>query len=625
MYLAPFRIMECRRGINVSRNIDQKKANYSMPGKFQTALRTHTCGELTPVHAHEYVSLIGWVHRRRDLGQLIFIDLRDRYGITQIVFNPDSNAAAHERARELRSEFVVQIYGKATPRADGNVNKQIPTGAIEVVAEKIEIVSRAKTPPFELSDESIKLDEDLRLEFRYLDLRRAYMQEAMIFRHRLAQVVRNFFNEHHFIEVETPVLMKSTPEGARDYLVPSRVHHGKFYALPQSPQIYKQLLMVSGYDRYYQIVKCFRDEDLRADRQPEFTQVDVEMSFVDKEDVLTHIERLMHKIFSELKGIELQLPLPRLSYEDAMTSYGTDKPDLRFGMKIIGIDHLVKNSDFKVFQDALEKKDGTIGCIKIEGQNFSRKQLDELTDFVKPYGLKGLAAIKVEATGVQSSIAKFLTEEMLQGIVAQTQAQTGDTILIAADSIMTVQAALGNLRLHLAEKLNLIREDTWNLYWVVDFPLFAYDAEEKRWAAMHHPFTAPLESDLEKMDTDRAHVRAKAYDLVLNGTEIGGGSIRIHNKDVQNKMFDALGLSPEEREMKFGFLLKAFEYGVPPHGGIALGFDRIAALLTGRKSIRDVIAFPKTNSAVSLMDHAPSTVDVRQLKELGIGLLPEKK
>jgi aspartyl-tRNA synthetase len=596
-----------------------------MVSHLQTALRTHTCGELTPAHAGQTVSLSGWVHRRRDLGKIIFVDLRDRYGLTQILFNPDLNAAAHEHAKELRNECVIRVTGKVSPRSAGNINTQIPTGGIEVIAEKLEILSHAKTPPFELNDMDLKVDEDLRLEYRYLDLRRAAMQEAMIFRHRLAQVVRNFFSAQHFIEVETPVLMKSTPEGARDYLVPSRVHHGKFYALPQSPQIYKQLLMVSGFDRYFQIVKCFRDEDLRADRQPEFTQVDVEMSFVDKDDVLAVIEQLMKQIFLELKGVTLKLPLPRLSYKEALRSYGSDKPDLRFGMPIFYIDNIVKDSTFKVFQDARTQKNGVIGCIKVEGQNLSRKKIDEYTEHVKALGLKGLATIKIEAASVQSSIAKFLTEEMLTEIVKQADGKAGDVLLIAADSEKIVQAALGNLRTLLAEEYNLIPQDQWNLFWVVDFPLFEYDAEEQRWAAMHHPFTAPMDSDLAKMESDRAHVHAKAYDLVLNGSEIGGGSIRIHNKDVQNKMFDALNISQEERELKFGFLLKAFEYGVPPHGGIALGFDRMAALLTGRKSIRDVIAFPKTNSAVSLMDHAPSVVDERQLKELGIGLRPAEK
>ncbi|KAB2879933.1 aspartate--tRNA ligase [bacterium] len=589
----------------------------------KTTLRTHTCGQLNNNFVRQTVSLIGWVHRRRDMGKLIFIDLRDRYGMTQIVFNPDNNAAIHETAKELRTEFVVRVTGKVIARDAGNINKTIVTGAIEIAADQLEILSRAKTPPFELNDERLKVDEDLRLEYRYLDLRRNFMQEPLIFRHKLAQVVRNYFTEQEFIEVETPMLMKSTPEGARDYLVPSRVHAGKFYALPQSPQIYKQLLMVSGFDRYFQIVKCFRDEDLRSDRQPEFTQVDVEMSFVDMDDVLHTIESLMEKIFKELKGIDLSLPLKRMSYLDAVSSYGSDKPDLRFGMKIHYLDELVKNSEFKVFTDVLSQQDGSVGCIKVEGQaaSFSRKKIDELTEHMKEFDVKGIATIKVEANGVTSSISKFLTPEILSNITQLVEAKVGDIILIVAHHRKIVQSALGSLRVKLAEELKLINENEFNLSWVLDFPLFEYDAEEKRYIAMHHPFTAPMDRDLEKMDSDPAGVYAKAYDLVLNGNEIGGGSIRIHKKDIQNKMFDALNMSQEERELKFGFLLKAFEYGVPPHGGIALGFDRLTAVLTGRKSIRDVIAFPKTNSAVSLMDHAPTEVDPRQLKDLHIGII----
>ncbi|MBL7995276.1 aspartate--tRNA ligase [bacterium] len=589
----------------------------------KTTLRTHTCGQLNSNFVTQTVSLIGWVHRRRDMGKLIFIDLRDRYGMTQIVFNPDNNASIHETAKELRTEFVVRVTGKVIARDAGNINKNIVTGAIEIAADQLEILSRAKTPPFELNDERLKIDEDVRLEYRYLDLRRNFMQEPLIFRHKLAQVVRNYFTEQEFIEVETPMLMKSTPEGARDYLVPSRVHAGKFYALPQSPQIYKQLLMVSGFDRYFQIVKCFRDEDLRSDRQPEFTQVDVEMSFVDMDDILNTMESLMGKIFKELKGIDISLPLKRMSYLEAVSSYGSDKPDLRFGMKIHYLDELVKDSEFKVFKDVLSHKDGAVGCIKVEGQAaaFSRKKVDELTEYMKEFDVKGIATIKVEDGGVTSSISKFLTPETLAAITQLVEAKAGDIILMVAHQRKIVQSALGSLRVKLAEELKLINESDFNLLWVLDFPLFEYDAEEKRYIAMHHPFTAPMDRDLEKMDSDPASVYAKAYDLVLNGNEIGGGSIRIHKKDIQNKMFDALNMSQEERELKFGFLLKAFEYGVPPHGGIALGFDRLTAVLTGRKSIRDVIAFPKTNSAVSLMDHAPTEVDPRQLKDLHIGII----
>ncbi|MCK6544054.1 aspartate--tRNA ligase [bacterium] len=589
-----------------------------MSAIMNTAHRSTTCGELRAANAGQKVTLIGWIHRRRDLGQVIFIDLRDRYGLTQIVFNPDKFSETHEKAKELRSEFVIKVLGVVTPRE--SVNKNIPTGEIEVIAESLTIMSRAKTPPFEINDENLKVDEDLRLEYRYLDLRRSYMQETLVLRHRLAQIVRNYFTENQFVEVETPVLMKSTPEGARDYLVPSRVHAGKFYALPQSPQIYKQLLMVSGMDRYFQIVKCFRDEDLRADRQPEFTQVDVEMSFVEREDVLGMIERLMFKIFKELKGIDLTMPLRRMPYSEAMRVYGSDKPDLRFGMPITYIEDCVRGSEFKVFNDVLDQKDGAIAllCVESQASSFSRKKIDELTEFVKNHGLLGLATVKVEATGITSSIGKFFTEDKLRRMVEVAGAKEGDLLLIAAGKEKIVQSALGALRLKLAEDLKLIRDDAYAMFWVVDFPLFEYDEEEKRWNAMHHPFTSPFDEDLSKMDSEPGAVRAKAYDLVLNGSEVGGGSIRIHSRDVQNKMFDALGLTQEDRDTKFGFLLRAFEYGVPPHGGIALGFDRLTAILAGRKSIRDVIAFPKTNSAVSLMDQSPSPVDARQLKELHI-------
>ncbi len=586
----------------------------------QTAYRTHSCGDLGIEQQGTPVTLVGWVHRRRDLGTIIFIDLRDRYGLTQILFNPDIHREAHELAKDLRHEFVIAVEGRVLAREPHNVNPHMKTGQIEVAAHALRILSRAKTPPFALNDEQLRIEEDQRLEYRYLDLRRPYMQESIIFRHRLAQIVRNFFAEKEFVEVETPVLMKSTPEGARDYLVPSRIHAGKFYALPQSPQIYKQLLMVAGYDRYFQIVKCFRDEDLRADRQPEFTQVDVEMAFVEQEDVIQTIEGLMAVIFKELKNEAIPMPLPRLSYREAMNRYGSDKPDVRFGMPIVEIGDLVAESDFKVFRDALNVSDGAVACLRVEGQAaaFSRKRIDELTEFVKTYGAKGLAVVKFEKDGVVSSISKFVKEPVLQAIGERASAGPGDAVVILADSRKVVQAGLGSLRLKLGGELGLIDESKNALLWVTDFPLFEFDDEEQRYVAKHHPFTAPLDADLPMMNSEPGRVHAKAYDLVLNGTEVGGGSIRIHDKDVQNLMFDALRLSAEERELKFGFLLRAFEYGVPPHGGIALGFDRLAALLLGRKSIRDVIAFPKTNAAVSLMDQAPSTVDDRQLKDLHI-------
>ncbi|HNO10743.1 MAG TPA: aspartate--tRNA ligase, partial [bacterium] len=481
-----------------------------MSAIMNTAHRSTTCGELRAANAGQKVKLIGWIHRRRDLGQVIFIDLRDRYGLTQIVFNPDKFPETHEKAKELRSEFVIKVLGVVTPRE--SVNKNIPTGEIEVITESLTIMSRAKTPPFEINDENLKVDEDLRLEYRYLDLRRSYMQETLVLRHRLAQIVRNYFTENQFVEVETPVLMKSTPEGARDYLVPSRVHAGKFYALPQSPQIYKQLLMVSGMDRYFQIVKCFRDEDLRADRQPEFTQVDVEMSFVEREDILGMIERLMFKIFKELKDIDLTMPLRRMPYFEAMRMYGSDKPDLRFGMPITYIEECVRGSEFKVFNDVLDQKDGAIAllCVESQASSFSRKKIDELTEFVKKHGLLGLATVKVEATGITSSIGKFFTEDKLRRMAEVAGAKEGDLLLIAAGKEQIVQSALGALRLKLAEDLKLVRDDAYAMFWVVDFPLFEYDEEEKRWNAMHHPFTSPFDEDLSKMDSEPGAVRAKA-------------------------------------------------------------------------------------------------------------------
>ncbi len=587
--------------------------------KLNTTLRSHTCGELNQNDIGKEVLLTGWVHRRRDLGTLIFVDLRDRYGITQVLFNPDLGAALHENAKEIRHEYVIRVKGTVQSRGEQNINRAMPTGHIEVAAHSLEILSRAKTTPFELNVDTLKIEEDLRLEYRYLDLRRKFMQDALIFRHRLAQLVRNYFSGRQFVEVETPVLMKSTPEGARDYLVPSRIHPGKFYALPQSPQIYKQLLMVSGFDRYFQIVKCFRDEDLRADRQPEFTQVDVEMSFVEQEDVLQVTEQLMAEIFRELKNIDIRLPLRRMPYSEAMEKYGSDKPDLRFGMEICNMSDLFANSGFRAFDETLNLPDGMIAGIRIEKQAaaFSRKKIDALTEWIKTAGAKGLAVIKFDGA-LTSPLTKFIPAETLSRVAERAGAGDGDVILIVADRRHITLSTLGQLRLKLAEDFGLIDDRRFELLWVTDFPLFEWDDEEKRYVAMHHPFTSPADNDLELMDSDPARVRAKAYDLVMNGTEIGGGSIRIHRKDVQNKMFDAMKISQEDRELKFGFLLRAFEYGVPPHGGIALGFDRIVALLTGRKSIRDVIAFPKTNRAVSLMDNAPSIVDEKQLKELHI-------
>ena len=581
--------------------------------------RTHTCGELSAKNADEKVVLNGWVNSRRDLGGLIFITVRDRYGITQVVFEPAENSEVYETAKKLRSEYVVSVEGKVRLRPDGMVNPEMKTGEIEVVAERLIILNEAETPPFVISDK-IDVSEELRLKYRYLDLRRREMQEALLLRHKTYQIVRRFFDENGFVEVETPVLMKSTPEGARDYLVPSRIHKGKFYALPQSPQTYKQLLMVAGFDRYFQITKCFRDEDLRADRQPEFTQIDVEMSFVDTEDVFEMVENLMKRLFKEIKNYDLKTPLPRLSYDDAMNKYGSDKPDLRFGLEIVHLNEVVKNSEFKVFASSAGG-DGIVGAItaKNVASDFSRSKIDALTKYVKELGAGGLIWMKVNADGVQSPIAKFLSDEEIQNILKETQAEENDLILIIAGDKAKMLPVLGALRLEIARQTNLIKNDAApSLLWVTDFPLLEWDDETQRYYAMHHPFTSPRPEDIDLLETAPEKVKARAYDLVLNGNEIAGGSIRIHNRDVQEKMFRALGISKEEAEEKFGFLLNAFKYGAPPHGGIAFGFDRLVMLFAERDSIRDVIAFPKTTSALSLMDNSPSEVSEEQLKELHI-------
>ncbi len=581
--------------------------------------RTHTCGELSAKNVDEKVVLNGWVNSRRDLGGLIFITVRDRYGITQVVFEPAENSEVYETAKKLRSEYVVSVEGKVRLRPDGMVNPEMKTGEIEVVAERLIILNEAETPPFVISDK-IDVSEELRLKYRYLDLRRREMQEALLLRHKTYQIVRRFFDENGFVEVETPVLMKSTPEGARDYLVPSRIHKGKFYALPQSPQTYKQLLMVAGFDRYFQITKCFRDEDLRADRQPEFTQIDVEMSFVDTEDVFETVENLMKRLFKEIKNYDLKTPLPRLSYDDAMNKYGSDKPDLRFGLEIVHLNEVVKNSEFKVFASSAGG-DGIVGAItaKNVASDFSRSKIDALTKYVKELGAGGLIWMKVNADGVQSPIAKFLSDEEIQNILKETQAEENDLILIIAGDKAKMLPVLGALRLEIARQTNLIKNDAApSLLWVTDFPLLEWDDETQRYYAMHHPFTSPRPEDIDLLETAPEKVKARAYDLVLNGNEIAGGSIRIHNRDVQEKMFRALGISKEEAEEKFGFLLNAFKYGAPPHGGIAFGFDRLVMLFAERDSIRDVIAFPKTTSALSLMDNSPSEVSEEQLKELHI-------
>ncbi len=579
--------------------------------------RTHTCGELRPQHIGARVTLTGWVDTRRDLGGVIFIDLRDRYGKTQVVFNPQTNATVHELAGSLRSEYVVSVSGKVELRPEGTVNPGLATGEIDVMADELTILSKAETPPFPIED-GIDTNEDLRLKYRYLDLRRPELQRNLIFRHRLYQVIHRYFDENNFVEIETPMLMKSTPEGARDYLVPSRVHPGKFYALPQSPQTYKQILMVAGFDRYVQITKCFRDEDLRADRQPEFTQIDVEMSFVDESDVQRVAEGMMARIFQELLNVEIRLPLPRLTYKQAMETYGSDKPDTRFEMKITTLNELVQGSGFKVFAENVAKGGVVAGIVVPGGASFTRNQMDNLVDYTKSIGGAGLAYIKWTENGLESAIGKFLGDDLMKKIAGQMGAKQGDLMLFQSDAWLKAYSVLGTLRLDMAKRLNLIDEGKWNLLWVTEFPMFEWNDEEKRYEAMHHPFTSPMLEDIELLESSPHQARSRAYDMVLNGNELGGGSIRIHESSLQSKVFRLLGIEQEEAEKRFGFLLNAFKYGAPPHGGIAFGLDRIVMLLTGSKSLRDVIAFPKTASAVSLMDDAPSEVDEKQLRELHI-------
>jgi aspartyl-tRNA synthetase len=579
--------------------------------------RTHTCGELRASDVGKIVTLNGWVDRRRDLGGLIFIDLRDRYGKTQVVFSPQHNDQAYQIAKELKSEFVISVTGKVERRPKGAENPSLPTGEIDVLADEVQILSKSETPPFLIEDD-INVSEELRLKYRYLDLRRPIMQSNLITRHRMAQVVRRYFDENGFIEIETSFLVKSTPEGARDFLVPSRLHPGKFYALPQSPQLYKQILMVAGFDRYFQIVRCFRDEDLRADRQPEFTQIDVEMSFVTEEDVFNIVEGLIFRLMKEIKGIEIQLPFPRIPYVEAIEKYGTDKPDLRFDLEIVNATDIFKTTEFKVFREAIENG-GVICGLNLPGcANFSRKQIDELTNFVKDLGAGGLVHFKVENGEVESPVAKYFTKISLQKLRERINSRDGDLMILISDQPQKVYSILGSLRLEMGRRLNLIDEEQFRFAWIVDFPLLEWDEEENRWVSVHHPFTSPKLEDLHLLDSDPGKVRARAYDLVLNGNEIAGGSIRIHDAELQRKIFKLLGISDEEAMKKFGFLLEAFKYGAPPHGGIAFGFDRLVMLFTGMKSIRDVIAFPKTSSALSLMDEAPSEVDPKQLDELHI-------
>ncbi len=579
--------------------------------------RTQTCGELRTAHIGKDVTLTGWVQSRRDLGGVIFIDLRDRFGKTQILFAPQINQAAYETAKDVRSEFVLSVTGRVASRPAGTENPEIPTGAIDVEAQSVVVLNKAETPPFAIED-AIDVNEDIRLRYRYLDLRRPIMQQNLYTRHRAYQITRSYFDRNGFVELETPILMKSTPEGARDYLVPSRIHHGKFYALPQSPQTYKQILMVSGFDRYFQIVKCFRDEDLRADRQPEFTQIDVEMSFVEEEDVLAMAEGLTADIFKGILGLELTRPFERMTYREAMSRFGSDKPDTRFGMEIRDCSEVVAKSGFRVFQETVAKG-GIVGAICVPGlADSTRNQMDNLTALAKSMGAGGLVYLKVHGDSVECSAEKFLKPEEIQAIARRAGAAAGDLVLMISGPWRQALTILGNLRLEMAGRLNLIPKDAWKLLWVTDFPLLEFSEEEKRFVAVHHPFTAPHPDDLALLDSAPDKVRARAYDLVLNGNEIAGGSIRIHNTEMQSKMFGLLGIDHEAAKLKFGFMLDAFKYGAPPHGGIAFGLDRTLMLLTGSRSIRDVIAFPKTSSAMSLMDDSPSAVDARQLDELHI-------
>jgi aspartyl-tRNA synthetase len=580
--------------------------------------RTHMCGTLTSQNVDDNVVLMGWVQRSRDLGKLIFINLRDRTGWIQIVFDVEENKESFEKAGSIRSEYVIAVKGKVAARSAENINSSMPTGEIEVRAEEVRILSTALTPPFYIEDDN-NVTEALRLKYRYLDLRRPEMQKNLILRHKISKWVRDFLDSEGFLEIETPMLTKSTPEGARDYLVPSRVHPGEFYALPQSPQVFKQLLMLAGYDRYFQIARCFRDEDLRADRQPEFTQIDMEMSFVEEEDILAVNERMLADIFKKSIGVDISLPLPRLTYKEAMERYGSDKPDTRFGMELKNVSDLVRNCEFKVFSNAVNNG-GSVRAINAKGcgKLFTRREIDSLVDVVKYYGAKGLAWIVVGEDGLRSSITKFFSEQEMQRILQRLDAEPGDLLLFVADKDKVTFQSLGQLRLELARRLNLTNKNQYNLLWIIEFPLFEYDDEEKRFVAKHHPFTAPNDEDLEYLESDPEKIRAKAYDIVLNGIEIGGGSIRIHSTELQERMFKALGFTVDEAWERFGFLMESFKYGAPPHGGIAYGLDRLVMLLAGRETIRDVIAFPKVQNASDLMTGAPSKVDLIQLKELHI-------
>lgn len=594
----------------------------NIPEDFQ---RSCYCGAMTAAHIGQSVWLAGWVQRRRDHGGLIFIDLRDREGIVQLALDPDRDPEAHKAAEEVRNEFVLAVHGVVSHRPEGTVNPKMKTGEVEVEVDRLIVLNAAKTLPFVL-DEYQEIAENLRLKYRYLDLRRPAAQKNLILRHHVAQTVRNFLNENGFLEIETPVLTKSTPEGARDYLVPSRVHPGCFYALPQSPQIFKQLLMVSGFDRYYQIVRCFRDEDLRADRQPEFTQIDCEMSFIQRRDIMDIMERMIAEVLRTILDAEVSLPIQRITYAEATARFGVDNPDLRFGLELVDLSALVAESGFKLFRDAVTQK-GLVKALNVKGSaTFSRKELDDLTDFVKIFGAKGLAWAKVQEGGVwQSPIGKYFTADELTAIDEALDSRPGDLLLFVADTPRIANESLGRLRVHLAHKLGLINKNLFRFAWITDFPLLEWDAEAKRYVAVHHPFTAPMDEDIHLLDSHPERVRAKAYDLVLNGSEIGGGSIRNHDPELQSRMFDLLHIGSEEAEAKFGFLVHALEYGAPPHGGIAFGLDRLVMILTGSESIRDVIAFPKTQKAACLLSSAPDRVADSQLEELSIRLSSKAK
>ena len=596
-----------------------------MAESMQGLKRTHRCGELSAANVGENVTIMGWVQKNRNKGGLVFVDVRDRSGIIQVVFEEGkSEAALIEKAAKLRAEYVVAVVGKVEKRS-GAVNENLTTGEIEIIPEQLRILSESETPPFPIEENS-KTKEEVRLKYRYLDLRRPDLQRNLMMRSKVATLTRQFLAEEGFLEIETPVLIGSTPEGARDYLVPSRIHQGHFYALPQSPQLFKQLLMCSGYDRYFQIAKCFRDEDLRADRQPEFTQIDMELSFVDVDDVIDVNERLLAKLFKEVLGIEVSLPIPRMTWQEAMDRYGSDKPDTRFGMELNDVTEVVKECEFVVFKNAIENG-GTVRGINAKGQGeMPRKKIDKLVSFAKDYGAKGLAYIAIQGDGtVKSSFAKFMTEDEMKALIEAMGGENGDLLLFAADKNKVVWDVLGALRLELARQMDLLDKSEYKFLWITEFPLLEWSEEQNRFTAMHHPFTMPMEEDLQYIDSDPGRVRAKAYDITLNGNEIGGGSVRIFNPEIQSKMFEVLGFTPEQAQEQFGFLLTAFKYGVPPHAGLAYGLDRLVMLMAKEDSIRDVIAFPKVKDASDLMTEAPTRVDQRQLDELGLSVVTEEE